>query len=893
MADIQEAIRRLRYIFSSEGADKVAADQEKVATTFEQTDKASLSLDKSFSNLERRYVSTVKAQQDYQKVQNQVNAAVQQNPALQDRANAILSQAAERYGQAGVASRAFAAATSGVSGQLIALSAGAGPVGTFLAALGPWGLAASIGLGAVTAAMEAQRRAANDLANTAVQLHKFSEETGLSTDQLQALTAAAAKHGVATDEAVGAIVRFTSAWGELRNGTGDFLTKLRAIDSGLADQLQRTKDVTTAIGLYVQAIQKADGAGDISTRNALLRAGGGRGGVAALVGISASVGEAGGVDALTKQYTDAHMAVSAGLLADLQKLKIEIEENRKVSDQLFASIGAKPILEADAAWEKMRVRVALNAVEMAKIENQKPFWTWFFDKLAQTSDTGSLVPPVAQYASSLPASPVGKVSSGGDLPNLTAPMTLKAQAEAIKDLILVLGSAATIEDRRNAKLAELNATLDLNKNLESQRGRIIASINLDAVIEKLNLYNSALGAGATVSDTVAAKVATLQKQQQQGAGLDDTQYANAKRLIQAQADGTYALQAQIDSTRIQAQTYDMAAGAAETFRIVQTKVNENLNAGRPALDGISQEFYKLANAAGAGAQALEAVRVKSTITFGQRTAFLTPEDVQIATQLKGLYGNDIPAAMQSSEAAALRLNNAMSTTSQQISGGLTTALVDVSMGTKSAGDAFRDFALLAIRAIQQMIIQLMVVGPLMRSLQSSMGGGFNIFSLFGGASGPGTAGNSMSGIAGDPTAGGTFLTAGHTGGIVGSLSMQRYVNSANDNGLHRYHTGGTVGPQGAMADGQRLVVAKDGEEIGWPDQLAQKYGRAAPAGSGGNDQSVSLSVTNHNDFRGVDPSMRAFIVAQQRKQNQETKQEILAEVAGLSRNAPGYIRKAG
>lgn len=107
MATIQEAIRRLRYVFTSEGADKVAGDLNKVghaqaAVTARstQTERAALSLDRQFGNLERRMVAGVRAQQDYEKVQRQVNAAVQQNPALQERANVVLAAARQRYTEA-------------------------------------------------------------------------------------------------------------------------------------------------------------------------------------------------------------------------------------------------------------------------------------------------------------------------------------------------------------------------------------------------------------------------------------------------------------------------------------------------------------------------------------------------------------------------------------------------------------------------------------------------------------------------------------------------------------------------------------------------------------------------------------------------------------------------
>ena len=73
------------------------ATQEAVAASTTKTDKASLSLEKAFGSLERRYVETVRTQQDYQKVQDKVNAAVAQNPELQERANVVLAAAAKHF----------------------------------------------------------------------------------------------------------------------------------------------------------------------------------------------------------------------------------------------------------------------------------------------------------------------------------------------------------------------------------------------------------------------------------------------------------------------------------------------------------------------------------------------------------------------------------------------------------------------------------------------------------------------------------------------------------------------------------------------------------------------------------------------------------------------------
>lgn len=66
-----------------------------------------------------------------------------------------------------------------------------------------------------------------------------------------------------------------------------------------------------------------------------------------------------------------------------------------------------------------------------------------------------------------------------------------------------------------------------------------------------------------------------------------------------------------------------------------------------------QRIDELSKAYRDAAEGIEKARVASSITFGERSAFLTPEDVAIAQQLRGIYGDDIPAALRPSDAAAV------------------------------------------------------------------------------------------------------------------------------------------------------------------------------------------------------------------------------------------------
>ncbi|WP_158669507.1 phage tail length tape measure family protein [Bradyrhizobium guangdongense] len=104
MANAQEAVRRLTIQTSAPGTSEATAElnalaqaQRGVTVASETTERATLNLDRSFASIERRYVTQVKAQQDLERVQRQVNAAVALNPALQERANAVLQAAEARY----------------------------------------------------------------------------------------------------------------------------------------------------------------------------------------------------------------------------------------------------------------------------------------------------------------------------------------------------------------------------------------------------------------------------------------------------------------------------------------------------------------------------------------------------------------------------------------------------------------------------------------------------------------------------------------------------------------------------------------------------------------------------------------------------------------------------
>lgn len=262
----------------------------------------------------------------------------------------------------------------------------------------------------------------------------------------------------------------------------------------------------------------------------------------------------------------------------------------------------------------------------------------------------------------------------------------------------------------------------------------------------------------------------------------------------------------------------------------RTLVNGKLSAS----DEAELERLKKINAElGKRTQAAALASVNDNISFGRQTSLLSPEDVSIAQQLRGIYP-DVATALNSVEASALRTNQALSGLSSSLSNELTSGLTDVATGQQSISQGASDMAAAFERAITQMIIKITVVEPLLRSLQGlvggftgggGLGGGLGSLGLTYGA--PGTAGSNLFG----PVAPvGTY----HTGGIIGTdPTSMRYVHPAYFDDAKRMHIGGIAGDEVP-------IIAKRGEEVGWPAQLAAKYGA-----SGGNAApQVTVNVVN-------------------------------------------------
>ncbi|MES2030838.1 MAG: phage tail tape measure protein [Pseudomonadota bacterium] len=257
------------------------------------------------------------------------------------------------------------------------------------------------------------------------------------------------------------------------------------------------------------------------------------------------------------------------------------------------------------------------------------------------------------------------------------------------------------------------------------------------------------------------------------------------------------------------------AGAQAELRAETLLFTAAAQAGLPVTQAMRDRIQDLAQDAGDAAVQLAKAKVASDNAFGRNTAFLSQGDVQIASQLKGIYP-DVAEALNSAEAAQIRLNNAARGLSSSIEGELVSGLTDITTGAKSASQGFTDMSNAIIKAIEQMIIKITIVEPLMRGLQGALGG----FGIGGGGALP----------------------------LPGMSSFIGPVASANGN----VFGGGNVIPfaQGGVVDGPHVAPMALFGEAG-PEAIVPLRrgadGNLGIASSGGGGRAPTVVINNHTD----------------------------------------------
>lgn len=184
-----------------------------------------------------------------------------------------------------------------------------------------------------------------------------------------------------------------------------------------------------------------------------------------------------------------------------------------------------------------------------------------------------------------------------------------------------------------------------------------------------------------------------------------------------------ALLKYIETTKAAAVSVGQGAEQQERLRAIAQLTAAGIKDGlTPAAAKAKAEMSGLAEQAAQAAQALAKAKIAADIKFNRDTAILSQQDVQIASQLKSIYP-DVATALESVEAQSIRANSAFKEISSTVESNLTSNLTDITMGTKSVSQGFTDMAIAFARAVEQMIIKIMIVEPLLRSLQGLLSSG--------------------------------------------------------------------------------------------------------------------------------------------------------------------------
>lgn len=327
------------------------------------------------------------------------------------------------------------------------------------------------------------------------------------------------------------------------------------------------------------------------------------------------------------------------------------------------------------------------------------------------------------------------------------------------------------------------------------------------------------------SPTAKATIAQRQAQEQYRAagGLDPSEKAKIGQdaytlsihqtttaLSEAARQRALAANQNVASTALEIELFGRTIGQQAEMRAnlqARQQLEQESSQNRTAFDTAQFERLKKINAElGRQAQLSAIAGMNDNIKFGSRTSLLSPEDVSIAQQLRGIYP-DVATALDSVQATGLRANQALSGLSSTISNSVVTGIADMADGTKTFKQGFSDVGKVVARSIEEMIIKLYVVLPLMRALQSLVGGPLSGLMGVTGASDAAALASGITPVArGGVFAGGNIIPFAR-GGVVSRPTMFPMANGA---GLM-----GEAGPEAVMplrrgSDGRLGVTVNGG-----------------------------------------------------------------------------------
>lgn len=557
--------------------DGVAKSAETSATVSEQAARKQLSIAAAVERQRRALDMTYAATKQYERAQRDLDRGLAQGVLTQTQHSNLLALAAQRFNQVSRSQQAFATVTQDLNARVSASAGSLGVLGSAMSALGPIGIGVAAAFGGIVLALNAASNAAHALAQKAIELRQFSEATGLSAQQVQALRQEAAKFTLTGEEAQNVIQQFTRRFHDLRDGEGELYKQVRRVNPEIAKQMQETTDAAEALTLFGKALQQVN---NIFDRNALVSAGTGRGGLRAANFLT-------GLDVGAVTAKAAGRELSKDVIDELSQLEIEIQKSTSKMAENIAKIFALPVLRAerDFAVGMREITEELAKDPSAKLMefiNAIPTVVKFIPGLGNAiqavQSVGNLATSPAEAAGPLrvtvrPGASVGP-GLGGAAAASISPRTPQAVLAELKGTIDAMGTAATAEMRLNAARQQAAIALKDKVLTEEQYKRTLASLDLDHVTAMEGRRLALLGDLASAQDVELQKAREINRARMDGVNISKEEEATLRERARL-AQEYSKLPNQIAFERAQIGRSDIDATVAQRLRGANMPIDLN------------------------------------------------------------------------------------------------------------------------------------------------------------------------------------------------------------------------------------------------------------------------------------------------------------------------------
>lgn len=236
--------------------------------------------------------------------------------------------------------KALNASSQEVQGSFRGLANQGGPLSSVLGSIGPAGLAAAAGIGALAAGLGAALRIGREAVTAFSDLASQASVLQITAETFQALEFGANSAGVAVTQVDTAVRALTERSAQLASGQGELVSRLKDTNPELLEQLKLARSNDDRLRLLSKALR---GATDATDANRIAIAAFGEAGI----GMVRVLGDVeGGLDGLITQASTAGAIIGDDLIAEAARMNSEfaLAEQRIDNELKSAFLGLAPVV---------------------------------------------------------------------------------------------------------------------------------------------------------------------------------------------------------------------------------------------------------------------------------------------------------------------------------------------------------------------------------------------------------------------------------------------------------------------------------------------------------------------------------------------------------------------